>query len=572
MKKIPYGLSDFVEIRQENFYYVDKTDYIRVLENLGRYLFLVRPRRMGKSLLLSVLDAYYDIDKKDKFEHIFSGTKIYQGPTEERSSYFTLSLNFSLINPQPDHLEESFENYTNTELNRFLRRYKNYFNADLCREVKKLNRFADKLNCLFAHLKDQKDAKLYILIDEYDNFTNTILSAQGRDPYISLTHGEGFLRYFFNILKGGTTGNSAPIKRLFITGVSPVTMDDVTSGFNIGEQISLHAQVAGILGFTEAETRDILAYYLEQPKESHYDTVSSWYNNYRFSKKETTSVFNSDMVLYYTKSIIQNSLEDYIDENVKTDYKKLKHLTLLNDNLTGNFNILREVLDNGHITADVNKSFPVDKLVDPNNFVSLLYYLGLLSIGKAKQGEQYLKIPNETVKRLYYEYIRSAYEDVGIFNLDILKFNRLMAGMAYRGEWRNVFSYLVEEMKKWTKIRDYIRGEKVVQTFLLAYLNIADYFLVHSEYESNKGFADLYCEPFFAKYPDIPYAYLIEVKYLSSARDSKKQRERVISKAEEQLSKYADDSLLKASSRNVKLKKITVLFVGCEIAYAAEVS
>ncbi len=265
MRKIPYGLTDFIRIRKQKYYYVDKTRFIQNIENSPSFLFLIRPRRFGKSLWLSVLQAYYDLTYKDRFEEIFKGTSIYDNQTEERNSYFILRFNFSEVCPDINRVEESFNKTIKLNILKFLDTYSEAFlkvNQKFINEIENSYNASDTLNSLINTVKDH--GKIYILIDEYDNFTNTILSTQGKERYTAITHGEGFFRHFFNVLKAGTTGSDAPISKLFITGVSPVTMDDVTSGFNIGSNITTEAPFNEMVGFSEDEVRDMLNYYINE--------------------------------------------------------------------------------------------------------------------------------------------------------------------------------------------------------------------------------------------------------------------------------------------------------------------
>ena len=576
IKQIPYGVSDFEILKKELYYYVDKTNYIFNLEELGRYLFLIRPRRFGKSLLLSMLESYYDIAKKDQFEEIFEGTAIKDNPTKERNSYLIMKLNFSEVNPALEFVEESFEKCNCNIFNDFIVKYQKFFDQEFLERLNENKRFTDKLNALFSYAK-RIGLKLYVLLDEYDNFANTILSSDGKDKYKDLTHGGGFFRYFFNVLKGGTTGSGAAISRLFITGVSPVTMDDVTSGFNIGSLISLEKEVNELLGLTEKEVKEMLRYYISHgliKKEEelyHYEMMSKWYNNYKFASAVQLRVFNTDMVLYYVKSIIRGNIPDnLIDSNVKIDYKKLRHLMTLDKNLNGNFSNLESIIEHGEIKSKIINSFPAEGLIKKGNFISLLYYFGLLTIDTVELDASVLKIPNLSVKSLYYEYFREALEDVEMFELSAGDFSQLLRDMALKGEWEQVFDYLAKQINNQTSVRDYLSGEKVIQGFLLAYLNIVDLFIIRSEYETNKGFADLYLEPFIAKYEGINYSYLVELKYVKR-EDDEKVIENKVREARDQLIKYEHDYIVQKTKGKTKLKKLILVFKGWELIVRQEV-
>ncbi|NDV60790.1 hypothetical protein D0T85_22120, partial [Bacteroides sp. 519] len=233
MKIIPYGISDYERISLQDYYYVDKTRFIPLVEQSVSYFFLIRPRRFGKSLWLNVLDAYYDINNEDRFEELFGERWIYNHPTKLRAKFLILRFNFSGVDSQPENMLRTFESHCHEQFVEFVGRYRRFFHSDFEEELMKRQTAADRLQYLNMQAS-QLSLRIYLIIDEYDNFTNSILANIGKKAYKDATHGEGFYRYFFNILKLVTTGNGMALERMFITGVSPVTLDDVTSGFNIG--------------------------------------------------------------------------------------------------------------------------------------------------------------------------------------------------------------------------------------------------------------------------------------------------------------------------------------------------
>jgi hypothetical protein len=496
IKRIPYGVADYRRMCTDNSYYVDKTHFIPLIEAAPYYLFCIRPRRFGKTLWLSLLRHYYDINLKDEFEMLFGDTYIGANPTAERNSYLILFLNFALVNPDVRYVYESFEKNSATEIESFLRRYEQFFTTAERQTILAHAKMEDRLRQLFQYVSE-KQLKLYCFIDEYDNFANTILTTEGQAAYHELTHGAGFFRYFFNLLKGATAGQIAGLTRLFITGVSPITMDDVTSGFNIGSNISLDARFNEMIGFTTAEVQALLTYYyingvVPLAVEQSMAIMETWYNHYRFSPEVENYLFNSDMVLYFLdKAQGRCTLpRNLIDENVRTNYGKLRHLITVDKRLNGNFSLLQRIIESGEAISAINLSFPLERLLNRNNFISLLYYFGLLSFAGEHEGESLLRIPNQTVKNLLYTYIRDSFQDVDVFRLDLWKLSNLLRGMAYRGEWQVLFDFLTEEIHKQTSVRDYLNGEKVIQGFLLAYLNVTHFFLIWSEKEMGGGFVD----------------------------------------------------------------------------------
>ncbi|MYH17197.1 MAG: AAA family ATPase [Gammaproteobacteria bacterium] len=422
---IPYGWSDFALMRRERSLYVDKTRFLRELES-ERYAFLIRPRRFGKSLWVSVLENYYDRGRKERFEALFAGTDIGREPTANRSRYVILRFDFSAFDDALETLQERFQTYCHTKLRGALERNEDLIPADLHHRFLEPPTIDGKLNELFDYAGNH-GIPLYVLIDEYDNFANTVLAHRGAEAYQSLfmrgespraprlkapTYGSGFYRSFFATLKAGTAGGA--VERLFVTGVSPITMDDVTSGFNIAANISLDSRFNEMLGFTEGEVRGILETYRENGafnRDQALSVMAEWYNGYRFSKVAEKDLHNTDMVLYYVKALV-NSGEgpgELIDRNVRIDYGKLRHLLTVNRQLNGNFDLLRHVIGEGTADSEVSSGFPLERLNQRENFLSLLHFFGLLSIRGLRGGRPQLGIPNQTVRRLMHSYLRDAY-------------------------------------------------------------------------------------------------------------------------------------------------------------------
>ena len=587
--RIPYGEADFRRIRLNRWLYVDKTPFLRRLEQ-ERYAFLIRPRRFGKSLWASVLENYYDRFWADGFDATFAGTDIGQDPTGEQSRYVTLRFDFSTVNDALDTLEREFETYCLIELRGTLRRHPDLFPEAAVRDILEPPSIATKLAELFRYAGDH-DIPLYVIIDEYDNFANTVLAYHGAEAYHSFTHGGGFYRNFFATLKFGAGRTGGGLERLFITGVSPVTMDDVTSGFNIGTNISLEPDFNEMVGFTEPEVRHLVEAYRElgvfnQDATTAMDIMGEWYNGYRFAKAAETDLYNTDMVLYYLKHSMPNREvpDELIDTNVRIDYGKLRHLLVTGRQLNGNFDLLRDVIGEEQVDTRIRPGFPLQDLTDPENFYSLLHYFGLLSIRDVVERVPRLAIPNQTVKRLMYGYLRDAYRDVGVFSVNLFRFEQLMMGMANRGEWRPVLEFLSEAIARQTGIRDYISGEKVIQGFLAAYLSVTDYYVFRSEAELGKGHADICLEPLAARYPHLQRGYLIELKYLNRRRRLQRSEcpqrgesaddagvAAAAGQATAQLKRYLADERLARQFPGVRFIGLVVVFHGWELVFCDEV-
>ncbi len=577
--RIPYGQADFRRIRLRKWLYVDKTRFLRRLERED-YVFLIRPRRFGKSLWVSLLENYYDRWWGHEFDATFADTDIGRNPTDDRHRYVVLRFNFSMVDDALETLEERFEGHCHTELRGALRRHPDLFPEAALREILAPPSITGKLGELFRYAGDH-DIPLYVLIDEYDNFANTVLAHHGAEAYHSFTHGGGFFRSFFATLKGGTDRSGGGIDRLFITGVSPVTMDDVTSGFNIGTNISLEPDFNEMVGFTEAEVRRLVETYRErgvfaQDVDEAMELMGEWYNGYRFAPQADADLYNTDMVLYYLKHSIPNrGVPDYlIDTNVRIDYGKLRHLLVVGRQLNGNFDLLREVIGEGRKDLPrIQPSFPLKQLTDRQNFLSLLHYFGLLSIRAVVDGMPRLAIPNQTVKQLMYGYLRDGYRDVEAFRVDLFRFEQLMLRMANQGEWRPAFEFLGEAIAAQTGIRDYIAGEKIVQGFLAAYLSVTDFYVFRSEAELGKGHADISLEPLVARFPHLRIGYLIELKYLKRSEPADDAGvAAAVSDARAQLRRYLADERLARQYPGVRFTGLAVVFHGWELAFCDAVA
>ena len=569
--RIPYGEADFKRIRVNGWLYVDKSRFVHTLEE-ERYAFLIRPRRMGKSCWVSLLDHYYNRNRAGAFEAVFGGTDLGRRPTEERHRYVILRFNFSAFEDTLDTLRERFETYCHQMVRNALERNPDLFPERETERILSQPSINAKLNELFLYAGDH-GIPLYVLIDEYDNFANTVLAHHGEEAYQSFTHGGGFYRNFFATLKAGAGQNEGGLERMFITGVSPITMDDVTSGFNIGANISLRPEFNDMLGFTEDEVRELLEMYrdhgvFDQEVDAALEVMREWYNGYRFAKNVEGDLYNTDMVLYYLKASMPNRPlpDELIDTNVRIDYGKLRHLLVAGRQLNGNFDLLRRIIGEGETDGDIQISFPLDRLDRRENFLSLLFYFGLLSIRGVESGVTRLGIPNQTVKRLMYGYLRDAYDDVGLFSVDVYTFSRLVRKMAYDGAWRPALDFLREALAEQTGIRDYLDGEKVIHGFVAAHFSMVNQFLLHSEYELNKGYADLYLEPFVAQYPDMGYGYVLELKYLKRGEaldeslESAKLRE-----AMQQVRGYLEDPCLRRRYPSVRHVGLAMVFHGWEL-------
>jgi hypothetical protein len=578
-KKIPYGLTDYVRVLTENYYYVDKTRYIDDLEKTAAFLFLIRPRRFGKSLLVSTLEAYFSGKKElfeglamryaDKFDELFGNQYIGKHPTAEQGKYLVLYFNFSAVRGTGQALEDNFNGYAKIQMEGFADQYASYFEPGFPKEIRELKTAADQLNFIGKRAA-MLGVPIYLLIDEYDNFTNTILSSEGNNVYRALTHDSGFYRGFFNIVKAITTGPDAPVKRMFITGVSPVTLDDVTSGFNIGTNITTDEQFNSMVGFSESELFDMLSYYqseemLADPIDDIVRMIKPWYDNYCFAKECIgQTMYNSDMVLYFLNNYLQKKRppSDMLDRNIRTDYSKLRHFIRIDKMQEEGRSVITRLIDTGEVNGNVIKdSFPAENLADPGNFVSLLYYFGLLTYDRVEYGETIMKVPNLAVREQIYSYLVEAMKERESVVFPFMELSDRMRRMAYFGEWEAALEFFAKQVDKKAVLRDAIYQETTIKTLMVAYMGLTDYFIIWPEFEAGRGFSDLYLMPNLANYPDMQYSYLIELKFLKRD-DTTTKVESLIQEAETQLRRYASDEKVLASTGNTRLRLLAAVYRG----------
>ena len=579
VKRIPYGVSDFVDIIKRNQYYVDKTMYIPKLEEEADSLFFIRPRRFGKSLLLSMMCAYYDINQSDRFEELFGKLWIGSHPTPYRGKFQVLFLDFSKIGGDIKDLKENFNNYCNIRLDNFIERYKRAYRPEIVEKIKSAPTAVDKLNMIDTEAKDA-NMQLYLIIDEYDNFTNVVLNEHGEKVYWALTHARGFYREIFKVFKGMFT-------RIFMTGVSPVTLDDLTSGFNIGWHISTKPAFNQMLGFSTEDVREMFEYFKSAGKvrpdcdvESVIAEMKPWYDNYCFSEdalRTQSRVFNCDMVLYYLRNYMETgeSPRQMIDPNTKTDYNKMKKLLQL-DKLDGNRKgVILEITEKGKIISNLETTFPAETLTNPNMFVSLLFYYGMLTIKGTRGSRLILGIPNNNVRKQYYEYLLEQYEEKA--SLDTNQLEDYFYDMAYDGKWHDALQFLADSYAKVSSVRDGIEAERNIQGFFMAYLNLNAYYMTAPELELNHGYCDFFLLPDLTHYAS-KHCYILELKLIPKKEKGMSQEtyEAAIKKqwddAIEQIKHYAEAPRVEALRQGIQLHKIIMQFDGWKLFRMDEVN
>ncbi|MCK8827035.1 ATP-binding protein [Natroniella acetigena] len=554
MGRIPYGISNFKKLRQNDYLYIDKTDYIEVLEGYGEpYIFFLRPRRFGKSLFLSTLEHYYDLNNKDKFDQLFGKLYIGQNKTDLANSYHILKFDFSGINTATkEQLLEGFRKTVLKALKKFMDQYDLNFDYD------QTGMPSEIFNSFLGRVKFKVDNKIYVLIDEYDHFANELLSFQV-DTFEETISKTGFVRKWYEILKQGTADGI--VDRIFATGVSPITLDSLTSGFNIASNVTRDKGLNQMMGFSTTEVGLLIDKLIEQPDKGLLEKLKRYYNGYLFNQDATERVFNSDMVLYYFNSYQKKDSEpnDLIDSNISSDYAKIRKLFTLK-NKKRNYKILESVLDGELQQTAITTEFSLAKEFTAEDFLSLLFYLGFLTIDSSLLNLVNLRVPNYAIKELYFDFFAKIIKDEADYEIETIEIKKSIIKLALEGEIEE-FVELIEKTLHRLSYRDYMDfDEKYIKLIMLSYLMLSRVYYVKSEYEVEDGYIDI---AFFERSGIEPnYEGLIELKYIKKSSYEDRGEEIVVEKlaeAKEQLIKYKKaDELRERES----LKKWALVFVG----------
>ena len=576
-KLLPYGMMNFADIRLDNYYYVDKTSFIPVIEQSDRFFFFIRPRRFGKSLTLNMLQHYYDVRTRDKFDALFGDLYIGKHPTRDRNSYLVLYLNFSGISGELHNYRQGLDAHCNTSFDYFCDIYAEYLPKGIKEVLNEKAGAVEQLDYLY-HQCELAGQQIYLFIDEYDHFTNAILSdAESIHRYTEETHKEGYLRAFFNRVKAGTYSS---IKRCFITGVSPVTMDDLTSGFNIGTNYSLTPKFNAMMGFTEDEVREMLTYYSTKAPFHHtvdelIELMKPWYDNYCFAQEcyDQPTLYNSNMVLYFVKNYIDNNGKaprNMIESNIRIDYEKLRMLIRKDKEFAHDASIIQTLVSQGYITGELKDGLPAANIVDSDNFVSLLYYFGMLTVSGTFEGKTKLIIPNQVVREQLYTYLLNTYNEAALSFSNHEK-DELSSALAYRGAWQSYFDYIADCLKRYASQRDKQKGESFVHGFTLAMTAQNRFYRPISEADTQSGYVDIFLSPMLEIYPDMSHSYIIELKY-AKYKDPESRVEELRAEAIAQANRYADTDRVKNAIGTTQLHKIVVVYKGMEMRVCEEVN
>ncbi len=572
---MPYGISNYKEIINLNAYYVDKTKYIELLEQRERYLFFVRPRRFGKSLFVSMLETYYDIHEKENFDKYFGSLYIGQNKTKDANKYLILKLDFSTVITEQgsDMIIKSFDEKVVNSVSSFMQKYKDIYKKDLPQ---------DKNNAIFAleYLISQTkllNKQIYMLIDEYDNFANNIMSSD-KENYESLMHKGGYVRTFYKTIKFGT--GEGVITKAFITGVTPIMLDDVTSGANMFTQLALNENFNSMLGLTEEEIEKIIKSYkldkITDTKELK-KTLRIYCDGYKFNKESKKGLYNTDMAIYILKSLVQDKKypDEIIDANIKTDYKRLRNIA---EKIISKEELVKIIEKNEIGELQIKERFNLESLYDETeaytNTRSLLYYLGMLTISGKEENGVTLKIPNIAIRELYFEYITK------IYNVEAtVKYDKLKSAMKEMRLNKNLqpileqYKLLLNNLSN-NDLKDY--DELTSKILFISLLYMDGIYLLESERQANGGRTDLYVKENFIYKEHVKYRYIIEFKHIKMSEIKgdaiKETKEEILAKnkdkieslkkeAQKQIDEYIKDYNVINDSEK-ELEKCIIITIG----------
>ena len=565
MIRIGYGKAHFPSLIEDNNHYIDRTDYIERLENSGEsFVFFLRPRRFGKSLWVSILKHYYGIQFKDQFETLFKNLYIGQNPTPNANKYLILSFDFSGIDSEnKDTVYRDFLEKTHGTVGSFMTEYKTFFEPKDRDFVLKADQPHTLMYRLFETIKaNAPDKKIYLLIDEYDHFANQLLAYQLNDFKEIVSKG-GFVRVFYETLK--TFAGQGLIKRMFVTGVSPITLDSLTSGFNIATDLSLSEDFHNMMGFTNAEVRNLLQLMDVQGEEldSYNELLKTWYDGYKFNPRASDLIYNPDMVLYFAAHFNRTRTvpDKMLDTNIASSYNRIRSLFQLPKRGENEFDDLAELLENREVIVKVTQMFNFDVEFTTTDFLSLLFYMGFLTVKKAYADAWLLQIPNRVIEQLYHKYFVQLLSEKAHFARGVDTLEHALAGLVYHNNPQliaDLITYTLKNLSGRDATVPLEIREKNVQVLLFSFISFSQSYLVESEYNAQGQYFDILAtdiSPF-----NLPYNFLFELKYLPKA--SAKSIKTEYAKAQVQIANYQQTPKAQAIKN---LQAWIMIVVGTEV-------
>jgi hypothetical protein len=547
MTRIPYGISNFKSMIEDAYFYQDRTMFIRKLEeNASPFLFFLRPRRFGKSLFVSMLHHYYGLEYKEKFTALFGKLAVGKKPTKLANGYLVLSLEFSRINTDtPKHTYEGFLTNVKSAVESFLFQYNAYFTDAQREEILSKTLPNEVINSLFnCHKNNEVPFPIYILIDEYDHFANELISFNF-DYFKEAVSQNGFVRKFYETIKTAT--RDGVVQKLFVTGVSPITLDSMTSGFNISSSITLELVFHSMMGFEEAEVKRLLQKVgvKNENLTAVLDDLRDWYDGYLFNVLSSEHVYNPDMVLYFCKYYkeYKSYPTNLLDANIASDYGKIRNIFKIQDREGEHKNVLQTLTETGSISAQLTGQFSFEKDFGQDDLVSLLFYMGFLTIEKADLAGSIFTFPNFVIKRLYADYFVSVLQRSAGLPIDNSAMNASIRSMANTGNLQPFFDQVSAILKVLSNRDAFHFNEMSLKAIFVSCLHQQQFYYVHSEYETEKGYADVFLEAIRGFEPKYQMAF--ELKYIKKSDKNEadktiddKDIQKILDKAEVQLTNY----------------------------------
>jgi len=542
LQKLPYGIPNFRSISEEGYLFIDKTPFVEKLEELGeKYLFFLRPRKFGKSLFISMLEHYYDMRHADKFERLFGDYYIGKHPTPLHNSYLTLVFDFSGINTETKETTlKGFLEKVKFGIRQLIGNHEDLLSGAEWSDALDAESPEIAMSNFLGVVKQRTDRKIYLLTDEYDHFANELLAFQ-IDMFKELVSRTGFVRKFYEVLKTGA--RDGVIDRMFITGVTPITLDSFTSGFNIGRNLSLDEGFHNMLGFTEDETRSLIettCSHCNVDLDEIYEQMSSCYNGHRFceDEQEDGRLFNPNMVLYY--------LGDYqrycrpprrlIDPNIASDYRKIGNLFTLFEVEEGR-EIINELMGQDAVYGNLTVQFNLERGFERDDFLSLLLYMGFITVGNMVGDSVEFSVPNYVIKELYYGYLYKLMEQEYGLKLKSETLRAAVRELAYQGRIEKLIGIVEDFLGKVLSNRD-LRGfrESHLKVHILSLLHLSRLFYIQSEMEAQRRYVDI----FLRETPQFPvdYEWVLELKYVR--KEELEELEELKTEGEEQLERYME--------------------------------
>ena len=556
MRQIPYGEGNFEKIRTNNNIYIDKTMYIEKLEqgpDRSKTIYL-RPRRFGKSLFTSMLECYYSVDMANKFEELFKGLYIYDHPTENKNNYYVLKFNFSGLTIIGENVVQegvnAFYASVKDSISQFISRYK------LPIEIKG-DMASDLLRNLLVKFQELNlEHKIYIVIDEYDNFTNAILKGDAKD-FLDLVNRNGYVRAFYEIIKMKL--EEGVVDRFFATGVMPVTLDNLTSGFNIATNLSTHPFFTSMIGFSHEEVNQLVEEVIPQEKQKEvYESLEKNYDGYKFSEDSEEKVFNSTLVLYYLKNYMELNKppKELLDMNMNLNGEKVKRIAELVKK-EDNYKTIEEIILKDKISGKL-KGVVFNEEYERNDLLTMMFYLGYLTIEDADV-ETIFTIPNYITRTVFADYFAKVLSENETYKIDTANISEAITVLARTGDIMPVVD-IVKEFLSHQSTRDLENfSEKTLKYVFTMFLELSTQYIVYGEFPANQGFADILVEK--SSSSNAKYEAIIELKYNSKKNGKKASKKKLLQEAREQLEYYMADKRLE---QRENLKKYMIVFNGFE--------